>query len=315
MADLYEATVGWTATFHGVIAAALTPFGPDGALRGDGLVEVCSFLRDNGVVAIMVGGTTGEFYAMDVHERERVLEAYVHAAQGLRIIAHVGHAAPSIVDRLADHAAGLGVDALTAITPYFLETSPTAVAAMMSRVPLRHPELPYFQYIYPAATGVSVPAQSFFHVASELRNVAGAKLSVMDAAMLRSYLAGPDHLLIVSGNDGLVADGVTRGMRALVSGNAVPFPDALSAWLSSLQRGDANAAVWSEIVARINRLGPRGPDGLRRLLAHRGIDFGYSRVSTFAEGDLNEANVEKELDEVLRAITEVQAQSAAPAHR
>ncbi|MCA9428091.1 MAG: dihydrodipicolinate synthase family protein, partial [Candidatus Omnitrophica bacterium] len=68
--------------FRGVCASTVTPFGPDGGLRLELLKPHIDWIINDGADAISPLGSSGEFAALEVTDRKRVLEAALEANSG-----------------------------------------------------------------------------------------------------------------------------------------------------------------------------------------------------------------------------------------
>ncbi len=300
----YDREHGWTATFRGVVAAPLTPFDDDGGLRLDKVPTTVEYLLDGGVSGLMVGGTTGEFIALETEERQHLLAAFVAAVNGrVPIIAHVGHVDRQEAIRLAHHASKAGASATTAITPYYHRVTDAAAAEYFRAVANATPDLPFFVYNYPDAAGQEVPF-SLFRSLLDLPNLAGAKHSVGTFEELEPYLDLPGHFCIMAGNDFLAPRFLRAGGRAIVSGNAAAFPDVLSRLVAAVEAADevAYQSAWAQlkVVVEVGRSG--APDRLRQLLNARNIPVGNSRITTFTSGDIP-AEHEEAILNLLRDLT------------
>ncbi len=288
----YDRETGWTASFQGVVAAPLTPLGDRGELRPDLVRPMVEFLLDGGVSALMVGGTTAEFITLDLDERRALLEAYVQAVDGrIPVIAHVGDVDRHKAAALAVHAQDVGADGTTAITPYYHRVSEPAIRDYFHQLALATPELPFFVYNYPDATGATVSFDLFSSLL-ELPNVAGVKHSVGTFEELEPYLSLPAHLCVMAGNDSLSRQFLRSGGRAIVSGNAAAFPDVMSQLVAAVL-ADPDADT-DELMARVDvvvALGRSGaPDRLRELLTMRGIEVGRSRLATYLPDEITKAD-------------------------
>lgn len=299
----YEREHGWTSTFRGVIAASITPFDGEGGVAFDRIPAVVDFLIEKGVAGLMIGGTTGEFTTMTTDERRDNLVAFVAAADHrVPVIAHVGHVYHRESLRLAEHAAGAGASAVAAITPYFHRATPTAIGEFFRNVASVTPQLPFFVYNYPDATGNQIPFSTFTSLL-DVPNLAGAKLSVATFEEVEPYLGLPDYFCIMLGNDSLIPRFIRSGGRAVVSGNAAAFPDVVSSLFAAVDLDNRHdyEAVWPQLeeVVRLGRGG--APDRLRELLKTRGIDAGSSRISTFSPHEISATDS----DAALRLINEL----------
>ena len=286
----YDREAGWTASFQGVVAATLTPFGDRGELRLDLVPPVAEFLLEGGADALLVGGTTSEFITLDPVERRDLLESFVRAVGGrVPVIAHIGHVDRREAAQLAGHAQDVGADATTAIAPYYHPVSEPASKDYFAALASATPDLPFFVYNYPGTTGNPVPFDVFESLL-ELPNVAGAKHSVGTFEELEPYLSLPPHLCVMAGNDSLATRFLRSGGRAIVSGNAAAFPEVVSSVVDAVLEGrDADAdrsMVQLELIVELGRSG--APDRLRELLTVRGIEIGRSRLKTFLPTEIPE---------------------------
>ena len=288
----YDRETGWTASFEGVVAAPLTPFGDRGELRPDLVPAMVEFLLEGGVKGLMVGGTTAEFITLDMAERRELLESFVRAVDGrVPVIAHVGHVDRRKAALLASHAQEVGADATTAIAPYYHRVSESACTDYFRTIASVTPDLPFFVYNYPDASGNAVPF-GVFEALLGMPNLCGAKHSVGAFDELEPYLALPRHFCIMAGNDMLARRFLRSGGRAIVSGNAAAFPEVVSSVVDAVAQGrDAEADHSMAQLESIVELGRSGaPDRLRELLTLRGIDVGRSRLATFVPADIPDAH-------------------------
>ena len=76
---------------EGLVAAAHTPFAPDGSVNLDLIPKQAAALLKQKVRGVYVCGTTGEGISCSVAERKAVMDAWAKAAKGkLFLIAHTG---------------------------------------------------------------------------------------------------------------------------------------------------------------------------------------------------------------------------------
>jgi dihydrodipicolinate synthase/N-acetylneuraminate lyase len=292
-----------TPTFRGVVAASLTPFAGDGRLDLAAVPPLVDFLLHGGVAGLMVGGSTGEFIAMSSDERIATITAFLAAAEGrVPVIAHIAHPNVAEAHALAHRAAGAGANALTALVPYYHRTSPGAIQKTLRELAQAVPELPFFVYNYPDAAGNALAFSTFTDLLDE-PNLAGVKLSVGTVAEIEPYTAVLDRVSVLSGNDTLMPEVVGLGGTAVVSGNAAAFPDVVTAVLRGLLDGDEETATAApQLLSSLATLSRAGaPDRLRALLARRGIDTGRSRIRTYLPQEVDGAEEERLLGEVLSA--------------
>ena len=113
---------------HGVIPAMVTAFDERGDFDPAVQRALVSRLLTQGAHGLFVGGTTGEFPHLTLEEREHLTELVATEVSGeVPIIVHVG--TPRLPDavRLAQHAARIGVQAVSTVPPHYYSYRPPAV--------------------------------------------------------------------------------------------------------------------------------------------------------------------------------------------
>jgi len=162
--------------FEGIYTPAITPLGPDGQIDRPAFAEVLESLIEAKVHGIIVGGSTGEYYAQSAQERFD-LAAYAKDVVGTRIALIIGTGATRTEDSVgyAKHAKEIGADAiLVSSPPYALPTEKeNAVHALTID---RAANLPIMLYNYPARMGITMREEYFSRVGKS-RNVVAIKES------------------------------------------------------------------------------------------------------------------------------------------
>ncbi len=177
------------AALGGLIAAAHTPMRSDGALDLEGIGPLVEHLVGEGVSGLYVLGSTGEGPSLSQDERMAAAERFVRASAGrLPVVVQVGHHSVAEARTLAAHAARVGADAVSATPPsYFKPQGVEALAATMAQIASAAPELPFYYYHMPAATGVTCDLPALLEaVGARAASFAGVKYT---APTLDEYLA------------------------------------------------------------------------------------------------------------------------------
>jgi 4-hydroxy-tetrahydrodipicolinate synthase len=140
--------------FEGIIPPIITPFNDDLSVDEKGFAEVVEYMIGAGVHAIIVGGTTGEYYALSNEERVRqfhyakdVIGGRVPMICGVNDISTAGASAFAVAAREA------GADGLLMAAPYYSLPTERELAAHCLAVD-RAAGLPIMLYNYPGRTGV-----------------------------------------------------------------------------------------------------------------------------------------------------------------
>jgi len=210
----------------GIVVAMVTPFNDDGSLNEKGLRAVVRFLVERGVHGLFPAGSQGEFYALAADERRRVLDITLEATEGeVFVMAHVGAVATREAIALARHADAAGADALSAITPFFVNPSQEELyrhyVELASAV-----SLPVLAYNNPARTGVNLLPTTVARIAGDAPNFAGIKDSSGDLAQFAEYirLCSPGFRAFM-GRDSLIFAGLAHGAAGAVAATANVVPE------------------------------------------------------------------------------------------
>ena len=110
--------------FEGIYTPAVTPLAPDGAINWTGFADVLEHLIGSGVHGIIIGGSTGEYYAQSAQERFD-LAAHARDVIGTRLPLIVGTGATRTEDAVeyAKAAKAIKADAILVTSPpYALPT-------------------------------------------------------------------------------------------------------------------------------------------------------------------------------------------------
>jgi 4-hydroxy-tetrahydrodipicolinate synthase len=104
--------------FHGIWAAALTPFSPDLAIDEAGFRKnLRHWVNDLGIDGVFVSGKQGEFFSMSIAERKRTFDLAVEELGGNRTILSCSDQNLDVVINLARHAQAIGADYIVVHAP------------------------------------------------------------------------------------------------------------------------------------------------------------------------------------------------------
>jgi 4-hydroxy-tetrahydrodipicolinate synthase len=162
--------------FEGIYTPAITPHEADGTIDRQAFAEVLESLIAAGVHGIIIGGSTGEYYAHTMQER---IDSFTYAREviGTRLPLIVGTGAIRTEDAVtyAKAAREVGADAILVTSPpYAIPTErENAVHALTID---RAADLPIMLYNYPGRMGVSMGEEYFARVGRS-RNVVAIKES------------------------------------------------------------------------------------------------------------------------------------------
>jgi 4-hydroxy-tetrahydrodipicolinate synthase len=163
--------------FNGIYTPAITPLDAEGQIDQHAFSEVLEHLIEAKVHGIVIGGSTGEYYAHTSEER-LALAALAKEVVGSRAQLIVGTGAVRTEDSVAyaRHARAIGADAiLVGSPPYALPTQEENAAHALAVD--RAAGLPVMLYNYPGRMGVSMGREFLEIVTRESRNFVAIKES------------------------------------------------------------------------------------------------------------------------------------------
>lgn len=183
--------------FEGIYTPAITPLAADGKIDHAAFGDVLEFLIDAGVHGIIIGGSTGEYYAHTTEER-LALAAYAREVIGTRVPLIIGTGAVRTEDSVefAKGAKAIKADAiLVGSPPYALPTEAENAAHALAVD--RAAGLPVMLYNYPGRMGVSMGREFFRTVTSASKNFVAIKESSGQTSQLH-MLATEFHDIDIS---------------------------------------------------------------------------------------------------------------------
>ncbi len=213
--------------FDGIITPIVTPFYRDEKqeINYDATKKLVDYVIDNGVSGIFVLGSNGEFHVIRQQEKiefaKRVVEMVDH-----RVPVFAGPGACSTQETIETAKAmeAAGVDALSVISPYFVQPTDEELYEHFKAV-AESVKIPIILYNIPRLTGVNINSTVFERLTA-LDNVAGIKDSSRNIENLQSYIdvAKKKGLAVLVGSDGIIAQGYRMGATGAIAGmsNVIP---------------------------------------------------------------------------------------------
>ena len=160
--------------FKGIIPPVITPINDVHSIDEDGFAAVIEYMIEKGVHGIIVGGTTGEFYALSPEERVRqfrfakeIIKTRVPLVCGVNDISTKGACG------FAEAARDAGADGILVAAPYYSLPTELENAAHCLAID-KAANLPIMLYNYPGRTGV-VMGEDFLDIVSKNSNFRSIK--------------------------------------------------------------------------------------------------------------------------------------------
>ncbi|MER2510503.1 dihydrodipicolinate synthase family protein [Amaricoccus sp.] len=201
--------------FEGIYTPAITPHGIDGTIDKTAFAEVLESLIAAGVHGIIVGGSTGEYYAHTMAER---IESFTFAREviGARLPLIVGTGAIRTEDAVsyAKAAKAIKADAILVTSPPYAVPTERENAVHALTID-RAAGLPIMLYNYPGRMGIGMGEEYFARVGRS-KNVVAIKESSGDPNQLHLLARRFPNIALSCGWDDQALEFFAWGARSWV---------------------------------------------------------------------------------------------------
>ena len=227
----------------GIIPAMVTPLDDQEELNETALRHLVNYLIGAGVHGLFPVGSQGEFYALNPDEKRRVWEIVVEETEG-RVPVCAGTGAITTrqvieLNRLAERA---GVDAVSVLTPYFIQPTETELYDHFVAV-AEATSLPVLLYNNPGRTSVKLSVGLVARLA-EHPNIVGIKDSSGDLTLTIEMIRQTrDDFTVLMGRDSLIFAGLQHGIKGAIAATANVAPELVVEIYEAFQDGDLARAL------------------------------------------------------------------------
>lgn len=287
----------------GLIAATFTPMHPDGQINLTPIPEMVEALLRRGITGLYVCGSTGEGPSLTVGERKNVAQAFVEAANcRLPIIVQVGCNCLEDARELATHAAAIGADAISAVSPsYFIPESVATLVETFVRITDAAAGTPFYYYHIPRFSGLALNLLEFVEAASRrIPSMVGIKFSSRDVEVMQQCLAFDNgRYNVLFGVDEMLLSGVAAGCHGAVGSTYNFLAPLYSEVIRCFEQGhfaeaQAHQLKAAELIAVMLRY--HGNSGLKAAMSLTGLPCGPPRLPLTPLSDSEMQRLKGELE-------------------
>ncbi|KAI4228662.1 MAG: hypothetical protein L6R40_008105 [Gallowayella cf. fulva] len=238
-----------TTDLHGILVALITPFTDDGsAIDETRLHTHIEHMIQSGVHGLVPGGTTGEFTALTLPERNHLTDLCITSAAGrVPVIPGIGALSTRDCLSLATHAASAGAAALMLVPPFYDPVSLPQLRALCFEIH-SSVSLPLLYYHIPSASGLHLTPVELAGLSDV--GVRYLKDTSGDAPAFTELLhAYPEQITAFNGWDTLTFYGLAAGAKGSVWGTTNLLPELSVRLWDALKQGDLVEArkLWKKI--------------------------------------------------------------------
>ncbi len=288
--------------FEGIYTPLVTPWNDDFSLNAISLAETVEFLIEAGVHGIIVGGTTGEYYAQSAEERIHLMNRVRELIAGrLPMIVGTGAMRTEESVMFAKAAKAAGADALLVATPPY--TYPTGREIALHALAIdRAANLPVMLYNYPGRMSVNMDEECLDRLGRS-PNFCAIKESSGDPNRLHMLARDYPHIALSCGMDDQALEFFAWGARSWVCAGSNFAPEAhIALYRACAVEGDftRGRAIMSAMLPLMRVLEGGGAfvQCVKHGLTMRGIDAGPPRKPM----QPLTKNAKRELEEVIRTM-------------
>jgi len=229
----------------GVIPPIVTPVDSNENVDGDGLRRVIDHVLNGGVHGIFVLGSNGEFFAFDDENQKRAVEITVNHVNGsVPVYAGAGSITTKGCIKFAKMAKEAGVDAITVLTPMFINPSEKEMYNHFTTI-ANSTSLPIILYNNPGKTTNNISVGLLKKLA-EIDNIIGIKNSTPNFVQTVEFIYETreiDNFNVLAGTDYFIYATLAHGGTGAVAGTANVAPGLVVEIYNKYKAGDHAGAL------------------------------------------------------------------------
>jgi 4-hydroxy-tetrahydrodipicolinate synthase len=224
--------------FTGVGTALITPFRKDGSIDESAVRRLARRQVDAGVHFVSPCGTTGEAPTLSDREKVRVCQLVVEEVAGrVPVLAGAGGYNTREVIELIHELAGIGVDGILSVTPYYNKPTQEGLYQHYKAI-AESTSLPIVLYNVPGRTGVNLEVQTVVRL-SAIPNIVGVKEASGNLVQMSEIVgAVPGDFLLLSGDDPIAVAVMAIGGKGLISVASNAAPSEVVQMIELAEKGD-----------------------------------------------------------------------------
>jgi len=229
----------------GVIPPVVTPVDSNENVDAGGLRRVIDHILNGGVHGIFVLGSNGEFFAFDDENQKRAVEITVNHVNGrVPVYAGAGSITTKGCIKFAKMAQEVGVDAITVLTPMFINPSEKEMYNHFTSI-ANSTSLPIILYNNPGKTTNNISVGLLKKLA-EIDNIIGIKNSTLNFAQTVEFIYETreiDNFNVLAGTDYFIYATLAHGGTGAVAGTANVAPGLVVDIYNKYEAGDHAGAL------------------------------------------------------------------------
>ena len=286
---------------NGVIPAMITSFNKDESINKEGIRKTVNYLISQNVNGLYITGSTGETFLMSPDEKKEAIDIIVEEVNGrVPVIAHIGSIGTKITTELGQHAEKSGVDALSALPPFYYGFSNKEIYNYYSDIS-DSSNLPIIIYNISQANLMDL---DMLKKLASIKNIKGVKYTAathFNFSVIKKEVG--EDFKIYSGMDEMALSGIISGADGIIGSFYNLMPEMFVSLFNQIQKGNITEA--KKIQEKINiiilyALGKSGYPFIKMGMNWLDIDSGYTRRPFVS---ITDSDVENEIKKDLKILS------------
>lgn len=224
--------------FGNTMVALVTPMLPDGDIDYPALQRLLDLHLHAGTGGLVILGSTGEGWAIDSVTKIKMVRMIVdYVAKRIPVIVGVGTNSTVTTIAAAKALAGIGIDGILTICPYYNKPTQAGVYQHFSQLG-NAVDLPIIIYNHPGRTGFDLQPETVVRLA-EHANIIGLKEAVIDQVRFDELASiAPKNFVLYSGDDLSSVEFIAAGAKGIISVAANIIPTQMEAMVKAALQGE-----------------------------------------------------------------------------
>ena len=238
-----------TKPFGRFITAMITPFNENRELDLKRAQELAVRLVDKGTDALVISGTTGESPTVFYPQKIELFKAIIEAIGGRApIIANVGDNCTADTIEFAREVAGLGVDGIMTVVPYYNKPPQEGLYRHFRSI-AEAAQVPMVLYNIPSRCVINMTAETTLRLAHDVENIVAIKEASGNLEQIKEIIDNaPEGFLVFSGDDEATLPIMELGGYGVISTIGNVAPERMKEIVEAMASGNHTKALKAHLA-------------------------------------------------------------------
>lgn len=220
----------------------VTAFNEHGELDVDGNKQIYDYLINAGIKGLLILGSSGEFYTMDMEQKKALIDIAVsYVNQRAEVLFGTACSTMEETLDLSNYALKSGADGVMLISPYYFTLDDASLENFYDEA-AENIAGPIYIYNFPGRTGYDVRPEIVLRLLRKHKNIVGLKDSVPEMGHTRALLTTvrkefPDFKVYCGFDENLIHNAACGG-AGCIGGLSNVYPELMAKWQEAVNRKD-----------------------------------------------------------------------------